>query len=92
MASLSHSVIFHVDSKRLTLPFVESDEASDQGWFFQEAWTPRSEAGRGIHESKIWDANGLHIASSFQDGLVRRASGEVAKQMDGYMQVHKNKL
>ena len=45
MASLSHSVVFHVSSKDLVL--------KDWEWWCQEAWTPRSEGGRGVHESRI---------------------------------------
>ena len=31
---------------------------------------------RGMHESRIWGPGGVHIASSWQDGLVRRAENE----------------
>lgn len=54
----------------------------DGEWWCQEAWTPRSEGGRGMHESRIWDVRGVHVASSWQDGLVRKAEkpGELHKQ------------
>jgi acyl-CoA thioesterase II len=68
MGSLSHSVVFHVNSKELVL---EEGE-----WWCQESWTPRSGGGRGMHESRIWDPSGVHVASSWQDGLVRRAENE----------------
>jgi acyl-CoA thioesterase II len=68
MGSLSHSVVFHVKSEDLVL--------RDGEWWCQEAWTPRSEGGRGIHESRIWDVRGLHVASTWQDGLVRKAERE----------------
>ena len=29
-----------------------------------------------MHESRIWDAKGVHVASSWQDGLVRKADRE----------------
>lgn len=77
IGSLSHSVVIHVDSKRILLP--ETDGENEDDWFVQEAWTPRSEAGRGQHESKIWTSAGLHIASSWQDGLIRRAVGDDAR-------------
>lgn len=66
MGSLSHSVVFHVQSKELLL-------LDDETWFCQEAWTARSEGGRGMHESKIWNEKGLHVASTWQDGMVRKA-------------------
>jgi hypothetical protein len=68
VGSLSHSVIFHVSSKDLVL--------NEGEWWCQEAWTPRSEGGRGMHESRIWDAKGVHVASTWQDGLVRKAENE----------------
>lgn len=71
MASLSHSVVFHVSSKDLSF---KEDE-----WWCQEAWTPRSGGGRGMHESRIWDQSGVHVASTWQDGLVRRGSDQKQK-------------
>jgi acyl-CoA thioesterase II len=79
MASLSHSVVFHVSSKDLVL--------TEGEWWCQEAWTPRSEGGRGMHESRIWDKRGLHVASSWQDGLVRKAERvEDQKQKWGWVE------
>ncbi|KAH7419202.1 thioesterase-like superfamily-domain-containing protein [Cadophora sp. MPI-SDFR-AT-0126] len=71
MGSLSHSVVFHVPIQDL---LVKEGE-----WWVQEAWTPRSGSGRGVHESWIWkleEGEGgkerdVHIVSSWQEGLVR---------------------
>ncbi|KAH7342813.1 thioesterase-like superfamily-domain-containing protein [Rhexocercosporidium sp. MPI-PUGE-AT-0058] len=73
MGSLSHSVVFHVSSQELLMREGE--------WCVQEAWTPRSGSGRGIHESWIWKledgeeeggkGRDVHIASSWQEGVVR---------------------
>lgn len=68
MGSLSHSVVFHVNSQGLLLKGNE--------WWCQEARTPRSEGGRGMHESRIWDSDGVLVASTWQDGLVRKAESE----------------
>lgn len=77
MGSLSHAVVFHVNSQDLMF---EEDK-----WLCQEAWTPRSEGGRGMHESRIWNSDEVLIASTWQDGLVRKAGGEskVAVWMGG---------
>lgn len=40
-------------------------------WFCQEAWTEGSRHGRGTHHSRIWRDDGLHIATSLQDGMLR---------------------
>lgn len=105
MASLSHSVIFHVGIKDLVLPpepridhpnadrtsweneklslcaldgYEEKDRDADgRKWFVQEAWTTRATGGRGLHTSRMWDyERGVHIATTFQDGLIRFESRE----------------
>jgi hypothetical protein len=101
MGSLSHSVVFHVPSTGLLIhPVGENpsngggadgdDDDDDAKWFCQEAWTPQSGGGRGMHESRIWAADGTHVASTWQDGLLRRAE-ESPAQMEGHFQRLKKK-
>ncbi|KAH6613888.1 acyl-CoA thioesteras-like protein [Boeremia exigua] len=100
MASLSHSVIFHVGVEDLVMPpepridhpdadrtlwgdeklalcaldgYEEKDRDADgRKWFVQEAWMTRAAGGRGLHTSRLWDyEKGVHIATTFQDGLIR---------------------
>lgn len=98
MASLSHSVIFHVGIRDLimtaeprinhpdadptlwedgSLPLcnLEGYEKGDRDgrkWYVQEAWFTRATGGRALHTSRMWDyENGVHIATTFQDGLIR---------------------
>ncbi|UPX18633.1 uncharacterized protein EKO05_0008926 [Ascochyta rabiei] len=104
MASLSHSVIFHVDVTNLIMPpepridhpnadrtlwedealslcqldeYEGNDRDSDgRKWFVQEAWMTRATGGRGLHASRLWDyEKGVHIATTFQDGLIRFRDG-----------------
>jgi acyl-CoA thioesterase len=72
MGSLSHSVVFHVPTSELLFKG-ENEEGGNSEWYIQEAWTPRSGQGRGMHESRIWSPSGKHVASTWQEGLVRRA-------------------
>lgn len=72
MGSLSHSVVFHVRSEELLLKG-EDEEGWKGEWWVQEAWTSRSGQGRGMHESRIWSPSGVHVASTWQEGLVRKA-------------------
>lgn len=65
IGSLSHSIVLHVPSKETLF--------KDGEWWIQEYWTPRSGQGRGVHESRIWDVRGKHVASTWQEGMVRRA-------------------
>ncbi|KAF9630494.1 Acyl-CoA thioesterase [Lasiodiplodia theobromae] len=69
MASLSHSVVFHVGSKDLAM--AELDEKDAREWYCQESWMSRVSGGRGMIESRIWNGTGVHIASTYQEGLVR---------------------
>jgi hypothetical protein len=98
MASLSHSVVFHVGIKDLIMPaeprinHQNADptlwedgslplcnlEGYDKGdkdgrkWYVQEAHLTRATGGRALHTSRMWDYDtGVHIATTFQDGLIR---------------------
>lgn len=76
IASLSHSVVFHVPAKS-----IDMGGASDgpRRWYTQEAWTSRVNGVRGMHGSRIWDDRGLNIASTWQEGLVRFTAEGVKK-------------
>ncbi|KAK3954539.1 thioesterase-like superfamily-domain-containing protein [Pseudoneurospora amorphoporcata] len=55
-------------------------QGEDPGvWWIQEAWFPRAGAGRGIVESKIWSPGGVHVATEYQDGLIRSFEKEEQK-------------
>lgn len=76
MASLSHTVVLHVGAEGLRM--VDGD--GRERWFVQEAWTERTGGGRGMHNSRLWDESGVHVASTLQDGMVRVKQGaEAAK-------------
>lgn len=66
MASLYHSVVFHASSKELAV--------KDEEWWCQEAWTPRSEGGRGIYESQIWDKR--YVCCEYVAGWIGEEGGE----------------
>ncbi|KAK0609762.1 thioesterase-like superfamily-domain-containing protein [Bombardia bombarda] len=66
-ASLSYSFVVHVNANEAVM---ECDESKGE-WWVQEASFPRAAAGRGIVESKIWSPQGVHVATEYQDGLIR---------------------
>ena len=49
-------------------------------WFCQEAWTGGAQNGRGIHESRMWREDGVHVASTLQDGMVRLKRDDVVEK------------
>ncbi|KAK3334333.1 thioesterase-like superfamily-domain-containing protein [Neurospora tetraspora] len=58
----------------------EEEEEGEEGvWWIQEAWFPRAGAGRGIVESKVWSPGGVHVATEYQDGLIRSFEKEEQK-------------
>jgi acyl-CoA thioesterase len=73
MGSLSHSVVFHVRIEELLFQEERTKGGEKGEWCIQEASTSRSGQGRGMHESKIWNSRGVHVASTWQEGLVRKA-------------------
>jgi len=64
-ASLSYSLVMHVNAEECVMR-----DGEDQ-WWIQEATFPRAGAGRGIVMSRIWSPDGVHVATEYQDGLIR---------------------
>ena len=67
MASLSHTVVFHVPAADLMM----NEDNGDRRWFCKEDWTTRAAGGRGIHNSRLVGPSGIHVASTWQEGMVR---------------------
>ncbi|KAI1461841.1 Thioesterase/thiol ester dehydrase-isomerase [Annulohypoxylon moriforme] len=65
-ASLSYSFVVHVNPEDAVMSY------GDNEWWVQEACFPRIEAGRAIIMSKIWSPKGIHVATEYQDGVIRR--------------------
>jgi acyl-CoA thioesterase II len=57
-ASLDHAVWFHAP--------VRADE-----WFLYETDSPAAAGGRALNFGQIWSADGTHVASVAQEGLIR---------------------
>ncbi|KAI1177010.1 Thioesterase/thiol ester dehydrase-isomerase [Nemania sp. FL0916] len=68
-ATLSYSFVVHVNAEDAVMTYAEDGESE---WWVQEACFPRIEAGRGIIHTKIWSPRGVHVATEYQDGIVRR--------------------
>lgn len=54
------------------------DNSGEEGkvWFAKEDWTTRAAGGRGIHHSRMIGPGGLHVATSWQEGMVRIGKGK----------------
>lgn len=71
MASLSHTVIFHVGIEDMAMsdeppeddprafPTAKESRRGEEGtkrkWYMQESWITRAEGGRGLHTTRLWD-------------------------------------
>jgi acyl-CoA thioesterase len=60
-ASLSYAFYVHVNAEEAVM--------KGDGWWIQEVCWPRTGAGRGLLESRIWSPEGKHVASGYQDGM-----------------------
>jgi acyl-CoA thioesterase-2 len=61
-ASLDHAVWFHAP--------VRADE-----WFLYETDSPAASAGRALCFGQVWAADGTHVATVAQEGLIRDLAG-----------------
>ncbi|KAL4927333.1 acyl-CoA thioesterase [Aspergillus undulatus] len=67
--SLNHKIIFHVSPEEMPINGI-----NDKGWFTQEMSSCRGGEGRGVIESRIWNPEGVLVATTIQDALFRRVS------------------
>lgn len=67
IASLSHTVIFHVEAMGLRM--VQED--GSKPWFVVETVIDKIAHGRALASHRLWREDGLHVASCFQDGMLR---------------------
>ncbi|KAF4207163.1 hypothetical protein CNMCM8927_003734 [Aspergillus lentulus] len=76
MASLTLTVVFHHHGEALRMidwdvGQEENGQSLPRKWFIQEGWTPTSGENRAIHESYLWSPEGVLLATSYQDSLLR---------------------
>ncbi|GIJ83827.1 hypothetical protein Asppvi_002657 [Aspergillus pseudoviridinutans] len=76
MASLTLTVVFHHHGEALRMIDWDAGQEEDgkglpRKWFIQEGWTPTSGENRAIHESYLWSPQGVLLATSYQDSLLR---------------------
>jgi hypothetical protein len=70
-ASLSYSFYVHVNVDQAVMQFSDGE---DDGWWIQEVSFPRAGSGRATLMSQIWSPEGLHVATGYQDGVLRAGS------------------
>jgi acyl-CoA thioesterase len=72
MASLSHTVIFHVEAAGLSMV----DEVGEPKWFCLEETIDHISHGRGLATCKLWDVKEKRpLGSTMQDGMIRMPPG-----------------
>ncbi|CAF9906977.1 MAG: hypothetical protein GOMPHAMPRED_004987 [Gomphillus americanus] len=73
MVSLDHTIYFHRPRE------VKADD-----WLFAEMSSPWAGDGRGLVFQRIWNKNGVHVATCIQEGLARLVQkGESVKELGG---------
>lgn len=76
IGSLHHSMVFHTEPEDISW----YDKDGNPRYFCQEAWIGRFAYGRGLTPSKYWNEDGVHVISTFQDGMMRFGPGK--KQLE----------
>ncbi|KAG8631891.1 hypothetical protein KVT40_001031 [Elsinoe batatas] len=71
MASLSHTVVFHTPHPDFAMERPGQSGQEERIWYCKEDWTSRAAGGRGIHHSRMVGPGGRHVATSWQEGMVR---------------------
>jgi len=64
-------------------------DGDDRIWFCKEDWTTRAAVGRGIHQSRLIGPGGRHVASSWQEGLLRVGKDSAEQEKALRKQSHK---
>ena len=71
--SLSYSFVVHVNAADAVMKYGDAEAADAGQWWLQEACFPRVDVDRGIIMCKMWSPEGVHVATEYQDGIVRPA-------------------
>lgn len=74
-ASASSTTTTTTSTKRTKSPFHKANNNNDGGgrWFCMEVFGSRIHGGRAVHNCRIFNDEGTHIATCMQDGLIRFA-------------------
>ncbi|KAF6843333.1 acylthioesterase [Colletotrichum musicola] len=75
-ASLTYSFVVHVNVDEAVM---KDARGPDDGWWIQEVSFPRAGQGRGALMFKMWSPCGVHVATGYQDGIVRERREEKEK-------------
>ena len=76
VASLSHTVVFHVEADGLSMAELGADGVQTPRWFNHEIQVERIAHGRGLVRGTCRrDSDGLHVYTHYQDGQIRMGAG-----------------
>ncbi|KAK5119052.1 hypothetical protein LTR62_000263 [Meristemomyces frigidus] len=89
MGTLVHTVVFHTGMEDLWFEPPPQNASSssplddDEGrWFCKEDSSDRVAGGRGMFRSQVWAANGRHVATIMQEGMIRVTNSAVASEAE----------
>ncbi|KAK8116591.1 Acyl-coenzyme A thioesterase 8 [Apiospora kogelbergensis] len=63
------------EERRMREEEEEAKREEEEEWWIQEATFPRVEANRCVVMSKIWSPQGKHVATEYQDGIIKSSLG-----------------
>ncbi|KAJ0373327.1 hypothetical protein COL26b_008454 [Colletotrichum chrysophilum] len=75
-ASLTYAFVVHVNVDEAVM---KDPSGAEDGWWIQEVSFPRAGQGRGALMCKMWSPSGVHVATGYQDGIIRERKVEKEK-------------
>ncbi|KAL3297973.1 acyl-CoA thioesterase II [Colletotrichum asianum] len=75
-ASLTYAFVVHVNVDEAVM---KDPSRAEDGWWIQEVSFPRAGQGRGALMCKMWSPSGVHVATGYQDGIIRERKVEKEK-------------
>ncbi|KAL0931525.1 acylthioesterase [Colletotrichum truncatum] len=77
-ASLTYTFVVHTNVDQAVM---KDPTGSEDGWWIQEVSFPRTGQGRGALMCKMWSPSGVHVATGYQDGIVRERRTEEKEKL-----------
>ncbi|QBZ62025.1 hypothetical protein PoMZ_10899 [Pyricularia oryzae] len=76
VTSMSYSFVVHTNLQDAIMRHESQTLDGKSEWWLQEVFYTRAANGRVLMEAKIWSPHGVHVATIYQDGMVRAESDD----------------
>lgn len=77
VTTMSYSIVWHTNIDDAVMRHESQTSHGKPDWWIQEVIYTRAANGRLLMEAKIWSPQGVHVATVYQDGMLRARPGVV---------------